>query len=512
MADPNLGCKLSNRYEILEAVGQGSMGRVYRAQDVLLGGVPVAIKFLSQTLLNQKMRDRFEREATTCAVLGQRSIHIVRVTDYGVNEDEIPFYVMEYLQGESLGELVNGIPLPVPRFLGFCRQICLGLQCAHQGIRIGNGTYPIVHRDIKPSNILVTQDPSLGELVKILDFGIAKLLQPDSGQTNCFMGTLAYSSPEQMEGKELDGRSDIYSLGVMMFQMLAGKMPLQADTHTFGGWYKAHHYQQPRSFESINPNLRIPKALEKLVLSCLEKSPENRPQDIGQILHALEPLEQRFGTGRQISQRIGVALAKLPVSQTPTPQVQKDLSADEICRLTSWPNGKPIAEIVFPHVLPTHRGAIATLWVMLSQQDILSRMSTTRYNRFLCTMSPHPMVLWITAIYRQGAEPRWLPCYLDLKTPQGQEMVRLLSQQGHYRILFFSLEEHQHCADVKTANIAPEQCLMLQQWAICAQTQVSANQPALSKQLLRQELEKLKPQILRRLESVYDENTSDISG
>ena len=252
MVDTNIGRTLQNRYRLSRLLGQGSMGRVYGAEDVALGGIPVAIKFLAQTLLNQRMRDRFEREAKTCAQLGQRSLHIVRVTDYGVDEDEIPFYVMEYLRGESLSEVITQQAIALPRFLSVTRQVCLGLQCAHQGITIDGKTYPIVHRDIKPSNVLVSRDESLGELTKILDFGIAKIMQDSSNQTQCFMGTLAYSSPEQMEGRELDERSDIYSLGVMMFQMLTGKMPLHADTHSFGGWYKAHHFYTPQSFEAAD--------------------------------------------------------------------------------------------------------------------------------------------------------------------------------------------------------------------------------------------------------------------
>jgi len=175
--DPNNGRLLANRYQLVELVGKGAMGRVYQAKDMLLGGVTVAVKFLSQTLLNQKMRDRFEREATICAVLGEQSIHIVRVRDYGVDETEIPFYVMEFLQGDSLSDVLRDRPLSVPRFLNITRQICLGLQRAHQGILLDGELCPIIHRDIKPSNISIVQDTTLGELVKILDFGIAKLLQ-----------------------------------------------------------------------------------------------------------------------------------------------------------------------------------------------------------------------------------------------------------------------------------------------------------------------------------------------
>lgn len=298
MSDPNLGQKLANRYELMELVGQGAMGKVYRAEDTLLGGVIVAVKFLSQTLLTGKMRDRFVQEATTCAQLGQNSIHVVRVTDYGVNDEDIPFYVMEYLQGDSLSILIGHKALPIPRFLSIIRQVCLGLKSAHDGIRIRGYDRPvsIIHRDIKPSNILVTQDPTLGELTKILDFGIAKLMQADTEQTSSFMGTLAYASPEQMEGKELDNRSDIYSLGILMYQMLTGTLPLRAANHTFGGWYKVHHTAPPRPISDIEPNPNVPKLLEQLVMSCLEKQAENRPQNIVEILQALEPLEQRYGT------------------------------------------------------------------------------------------------------------------------------------------------------------------------------------------------------------------------
>ena len=246
MTDSNFGRRLANRYELMDSIGQGSMGKVYLAEDMLLGGVPVAVKFLAQTLLNEQMTQRFMREAMTCAQLGNNSMHVVRVTDYGVTDDEIPFYVMEYLKGKNLGQLLQPTPLPIPRFLDFTRQICLGLETAHKGIILNGQVIPIIHRDIKPSNILVTESASVGELVKILDFGIAKLMQLDNTeQTSSFMGTLAYASPEQMEGQELDKRSDIYSLGVMMYQMLAGSLPFRPSNNTFGGWYKAHRSQEP---------------------------------------------------------------------------------------------------------------------------------------------------------------------------------------------------------------------------------------------------------------------------
>lgn len=245
MTDSNINRLIAKRYQLRELIGSGAMGKIYRAKDILLGGVPVAVKFLSLSVQNHQkihLQERFEREAKTSALLGQKSIHIVRVMDYGVDEDSTPFYVMEYLKGKNLSDVIRYQTLSLARFLSLLRQISLGLQCAHQGISVDGKVCPIIHRDIKPSNILIVQDSSFGELAKILDFGIAKLLQSDSTQTNYYMGTFAYSSPEQMEGNELDNRSDIYSLGIMMFEMLTNKIPIHSNTDSFGGWYKAHHF------------------------------------------------------------------------------------------------------------------------------------------------------------------------------------------------------------------------------------------------------------------------------
>lgn len=507
--DPNNGRLLANRYQLVELIGKGAMGRVYKAKDMLLGGVIVAVKFLSQALLNQRMRDRFYREATISALLSEKSIHIVRVRDYGVDENETSFYVMEYLEGDSLSEVIRRQPLPLPRFLNVSRQICLGLQCAHRGIVFEGQLSPIIHRDIKPSNILLVQDASFGELVKILDFGIAKLIQSDSAQTHSFMGTLAYCSPEQMEGRELDKRSDIYSLGVMMFEMLTGEMPIVGESHSFGGWYKAHHFSPPRTFASVSSDRKLPKVLENLVMRCLAKDPKDRPQSVEDILKELEPLDQRFDPSRQLRQRISEVLSKVPVVSEPPPK--RSLSADEICRETSWPKNKPLATIVFPHVIRTSSESLATLWVMLNKQDIENRRVSTRYNQFLFLMSPHPMVLWITALHNREHGARWLPCYLDLKTPLGQKVVRLLGEAGCYRLLFFATSEPERCANVLTSTIAPVQRRRLTQWANTSQALVSTSHPQLSKRVLRQEFEKLKPKILMKLETIHTDYPTDIS-
>ncbi|MBG1267316.1 serine/threonine-protein kinase [Nostoc sp. WHI] len=518
MSDPNIGRLLSKRYQLQELIGTGAMGRVYRAKDILLGGVPVAVKFLALSIQNEKMQlqDRFEREAKTCALLGQKSIHIVRVMDYGVDDNNTPFYVMEYLQGQSLNTIIRKQRLPLPRFLSMARQLSLGLQCAHDGIPVEGTICPIIHRDVKPSNMLVIQDPSFGELVKVLDFGIAKLLQSDGDHTKFYLGTLAYSSPEQMEGKELDNRADIYSLGVMMFEMLTGKMPLVAPTHSFGAWYKTHHYQKPRSFAEVAPGLDLPKEIENLVMSCLAKVARDRPQRISEILRVLTSLEQPEHTHSIKQDSHSHALVPATLSNDLEQKTKADLRAswsnDEIARAVCWPQNKPIADIVFPQSIQIKGEVLPALWVMLPQEEILKRLVCTRYNQFLFISIPHPMLLWITVIYNRKYGAKWLPYYLDLKTSLGQEMTRLLQHTGYYRLLFFTRETPSRCTHILLSSVAFAQRQRLQEWVTMSNSLMSSADPQNSKSLLKNEYEKIKPQILAKLEGIDTDSPYDFSG
>jgi eukaryotic-like serine/threonine-protein kinase len=124
--DSNYGRLVVQRYQLMEIAGKGSMGQVYLAKDMLLGGVKVAVKFLSKASITQRVRDRFMQEATISALLGENSIHIVKVRDYGLDDLEVPFYVMEFLQGESLKDVIHKKPMPLARFFNILRQICLG--------------------------------------------------------------------------------------------------------------------------------------------------------------------------------------------------------------------------------------------------------------------------------------------------------------------------------------------------------------------------------------------------
>ncbi|MEL7076071.1 MAG: serine/threonine-protein kinase [Cyanobacteria bacterium J06629_2] len=513
--DPNQGRLLANRYELSELVGEGAMGRVYRAQDTVLGGVTVAVKFLAHALLNDSMRERFEREATISALLGEKSIHVVRVKDYGVDANNAPFYVMEFLSGDSINDLICYQPIPLKRFLTLARHVCLGLESAHQGIHFNGELCRIIHRDIKPSNIIVLNDPTLGEVAKILDFGIAKLVQPDASQTQSFMGTLAYCSPEQMEGKELDSRSDIYSLGVMMYEMLTMDMPLLPQNSSFGGWYQAHHNFKPEPFSG---RLGLPSELQDLVFRCLEKERDSRPQSAREILGTLEQIEKQAESGAvsfnsdvtatESHNNLGadITLATKP-SRDETSQFVEDrtinaeTSVTEICLQTPWPKDKPIRKIVFSQLVNTPLGEAPVLCVMLEQEDIYQRISSTRYNQFLYLGNPHPTLLWITMLYNQEHGAKWLPCYLDLKSHKGQEITRALADNGKYRILFYGLEEPEQCQHIASSVINQRNREMLQQWANLSQVTKSFGDSKMAKRILKQELEKLKGKIITKVKA-----------
>ncbi len=497
--DPNYDRLLANRYQLVDLVGEGAMGRVYRAKDTVLGGVTVAVKFLSQALLNDNMRQRFEREATISALLGEKSIHVVRVKDYGVDENNIPFYVMEFLAGESINDVIRYQPLTLERFLTLTRHVCLGLESAHQGIYLNDELCRIIHRDIKPSNILILQDPTLGEVAKILDFGIAKLIQASANQTQSFMGTLAYCSPEQMEGKELDHRSDIYSLGVMMYEMLTMDMPLLPQNSSFGGWYQAHHNFKPESFSE---RLNLPDELQKLVFRCLAKEREDRPQSVREIFNILETLESTESISKPRSTNPSNIIAQDYRSTIVEDQtLNAESSVTEICLQTPWPKNKPLRKIVFAQLISTYLGEAPILSVMLDQEDIHHRIASTRYNQFLYLNHPHPTLLWITVLYNPEHGPKWLPCYLDLKSHKGQQISRSLSDQGKYRVLLYALDQPQQCQNVASLVINARNRKMLKQWANLSHVTRSVGDIKMAKEILKQELEKLKDKILAKVKS-----------
>lgn len=469
---------LANRYKIGSMVGKGAMGQVYRAEDQNSNGTIVAVKFLSQALLDDKMRERFQSEARISALLGEQSPHIVRVKDYGLDQSQVPFYVMEYLEGYDLDQLIKNKPLSLPKFLSLTRQICLGLECAHNGILVNNELAPIIHRDIKPSNIFLSKDTQITYFVKILDFGIAQIHDSEGTKTQkSFMGTPQYCSPEQMAEDELKPTSDIYSLGVLMYEMLTQKIPIESEAHNFQAWYRAHKEFIPKKLPTY---LELPSDLSKMIMACLEKKPENRPQNIREILRLITALDREF-------------------NQLKNTQANKILSSLEtIYNQSKWPDDKPQKKIVFPTITEAQEGNFASLWTMLETQevDVFQEKSTFCFTHFMCQENPHPMILWVNLLYHRHYEPKWLPCYLDIKTDLGYQIVSTLVSQKRYDILLFELGKINQYKQKLPIKISAEKLTQLQSFLLKTSSWQGKKQPDASKILLKKQFESIKTTIL----------------
>ena len=480
---------LADRYELKYFLGKGAMGQVYCAADRNLNDTNVAVKFLSQALLGEEARVRFEKEAKISTLLGEQSNYIVKVKDYGLDKRNVPFYVMEFLQGDSLDKVIKKNTLSLTRFLSFIRQICLALECAHNGILVEGQLSSIIHRDIKPSNVFLVKDPDGGDLVKILDFGIAQVINPSQSINRDFMGTLQYSSPEQLAEEQLDPRSDIYSLGVMMYEMLTRKLPIEAENKNFQGWYYAHHNLSPKPLPRY---LNLPSDLEKIIMGCLEKSPDNRPQSAVDILKVINNLE-REDNGQ-----------KSPIKIPQKTVLKKNLSLQEKYRQISWPHDKPQQKIVFPALTESNEGLFTSLWAMLETEDIVqyNPRSTFCFNHFLFQISPHPMLLWVNLLYSSEKKEKWLPCYLDLKAKSRKKIVENLVQNEFYHILLFVLNKPEKPQQIITGRIAQDKIREIQKYLYKSMQWQGKKQPEVTKKLLKEQFEQVKIKIMKIINKV----------
>jgi serine/threonine protein kinase/Tfp pilus assembly protein PilF len=277
------GTTLANRYEIIEELGKGGMGRVYRVEDTKLNQ-EVALKLIKPEIAKDKKTiERFRNELKLARNI--RHKNVCGMFDLGEIEGA-HFITMEYVRGEDLKSFIHRSgQLTIGTAIRISKQICDGLAEAH---RLG-----VVHRDLKSNNIMIDKDGN----VRIMDFGIARSLE-SKGITGAgvMIGTPEYMSPEQVEGKEVDQRSDIYSLGIILYEMVTGRVPFEGETpFTIGVKHKSEIARDPREL-----NTQIPQDLGRLVLKCLEKAKEKRYQNDAELHADLEKVEQGLPTTERV--------------------------------------------------------------------------------------------------------------------------------------------------------------------------------------------------------------------
>ncbi len=274
--DPLIGTVLGGRFRISGVLGEGGMGRVYSGEQQMGTSVrKVAVKMLlAQFAKDPQVVARFMRECGTVSELEHPNT--IKVYDFGPTPDNDLYIAMELLSGASLEKVLEGGALPPERVDRILSQVCGSLQEAHDK--------GIVHRDLKPANIYLTTRAGEEDYVKVLDFGIAKRDEKHAKdeakltQQGTVLGTPPYMSPEQFRGQELDARSDIYSLGVMAYEMLTGRLPFDADTPW--AWATQHMTAQPFPFETVPIGSAVPSKMKAAVMRALSKDKAQRPQSV----------------------------------------------------------------------------------------------------------------------------------------------------------------------------------------------------------------------------------------
>lgn len=328
--EKNIGRIINQRYKLIEKVGVGGMGNVYLAEHEILKK-KVAVKILHYEQSKRKDTvERFKREAIAASNMGQANI--VDVTDFGYTEEGNAYFVMEYIEGQSLSDIIRDKKvLPLEYVVSVASQICVALYSAH-----GKG---IIHRDLKPENVLITEVNGVYPFVKIVDFGISKILHDEISKkdkpktltkSGAIFGTPEYMSPEQAGGNDVGPTSDIYSLGVMMYEMLTGQLPFIDDNYM--KVLHKHQYEFPE-LPSIR-NTAITSDVDALVMKCLEKKSFNRYETMLSLLSDLK----KIYIGHKLEKKISLAFLfnSGTVSKGGTREVvggEDSISGQEIIRL-----------------------------------------------------------------------------------------------------------------------------------------------------------------------------------
>jgi len=301
LVTPNLelgvGSTFADRYHIIEELGKGGMGTVYKARDINVDE-NVALKILNPEISSDEQTiKRFRNELKLTRKISHRNICRV----YDLSEYEGIHYIsMEYVSGEDLKSLIHRIgQLTIGKALIIARQVCEGLAEAH---RLG-----VIHRDLKPQNVMIDREGN----AKIMDFGIARSVKSKGiTEEGLIMGTPEYMSPEQVEGKDVDQRSDIYSLGIILYEMLTGRIPFEGKTPlSVAVKQKSEKPLDPRRINS-----QIPDRISRLILKCLEKKPEERYQDVNGLLKEIKDIEKQMpDTDKVLPKRKTTAVREITV-------------------------------------------------------------------------------------------------------------------------------------------------------------------------------------------------------
>jgi len=319
--DPLIGAVLMDRVRIERAIARGGMGKVYYGEQVRMKR-PCAIKILDPRLAGGGDAAEFGRRFLLEASVSAKLTHpnVVTIFDYGETEDGRCFIAMEYLEGRSLSdELKKSGPISAERAIHITRQVSRALREAH--------TLGVVHRDMKPGNVFLLKQDDDDDFVKVLDFGLVKETSPSEAQEHTqigqIMGSPRYMAPEQVQGKAVDGRTDIYSLGVMLYAMLAGRPPFDKATEL--STMMAQVSDPPPPIASVAPDVLLPPGLEALVMKCLAKRPEDRFASMEELITGLKLRPGAMTTASDSGRHTSPLLLMAPTSSGPqaAPPVQQ---------------------------------------------------------------------------------------------------------------------------------------------------------------------------------------------
>lgn len=329
--DPRIGTTIGGRYLIESVAGEGGMATVYKARHRLVDR-PCAVKIMSAGFArNEVIRERFRREATAAQKLAHPNI--IEIFDQGDAGEGSLYLVMELLDGGSLADVLDQGPVPLDRALPLLIQTARGLARAHD--------LEVVHRDLKPENIFVAPQPDGSDLVKILDFGIARSMTDArlTGTGEVF-GTPQYMAPERITSIDAGPPSDLYAVGVIMFEMLTGRQPFEAED--IATYFKSHLKEPPPKPRSFDPS--IPQVVEDLILELLAKDPKDRPVDAHRLLADLVDIAGAIGARVPPDPTIEPASSRAPAKTLPPIALDRwaqRTSIFEQMLARAYPNGQP---------------------------------------------------------------------------------------------------------------------------------------------------------------------------